>query len=502
MGSWRGSLRFRLLALAIVLAAAGMIAVNVVATVVLRTALLDRVDADLMAVPSGAPAPPPGVTEFANGLGGGQFLSNHVITRIDGRSGAVLSQVVGPAIAGVPLPDLTAARAAIATGGPVTDSPVTVGGVDDPGYRYRIRVLTPSGAGASPLVIAQSLADVEATLTRVATVDALLSVVVIVTLIGAGIPLVAVGLRPLTDVERAAEGIAAGDFSVRSPHAEVASEVGSLARTFNGMVDQIEGAFAGRAAVEEQLRRFLTDASHELRTPLTSIRAYAELFRQGALVADAASLQAMARIEAEAKRMGVLVDDLLLLARLDQHPELRITHVDLHALVSEVFAEISATARDHVLLPQPDSAAPLLIEGDDQGLHQVVSNLVRNAVLHTPAGTRVLGRVTQTPTTAQIHIEDDGPGMTTETAAHVFERFYRPDSGRVRGVAGTGLGLAIVDSITHAHSGTTELHTAPGGGAHFIITLPLTQPVRIGSEPTANRQVDQGGATGSVPTFD
>jgi two-component system OmpR family sensor kinase len=325
------------------------------------------------------------------------------------------------------------------------------------------------------VVIAKSLADIRTTITRVAVIDAVLSAIVVAVLIGIGVPVIRVGLRPLRDVERAAERISGGELSVRAPHSEEPAEVGSLARTFNGLVDQIEGAFDAQQASEARLRRFLADASHELRTPLTSIRAYAELFRQGALPVAAQSLQAMNRIEAEATRMGRLVEDLLLLARLDQHPELRTDRVDVADLVRELATDIAATAPDHVIEVEVDTQAPLLVNGDEHGLRQAVANLLRNAVVHTPAGCHVRVSARSTNEQVVLTVADDGPGMTADSAAHVFERFYRPDTGRTRGAAGTGLGLAIVKSIISAHRGRVQLRTAPGEGACFTVTLPAAR---------------------------
>ena len=465
------SLRFRLLAISIALAVVGMAAVNVVAIVALRNNLFERVDAEVRAVPPVSGARP------AQGMGplpvaSAQFLNNTVITRLDGGSGQVTDTVVGPLLKTAPPPDLSSVSAAIRSGAPLDEQPFTVGAVGDPGYTYRIRVLALPPAGSDVVVIAKSLADIRTTITRIAAIDAVLSGIVVAGLIGIGIPVIRVGLRPLRDVERAAERIAGGDLSVRAPHTDEPAEVGSLARTFNGMVDQIEGAFDAQQASEDQLRRFLADASHELRTPLTSIRAYAELFRQGALPAAPQSLQAMNRIEAEATRMSRLVEDLLLLARLDQHPELRTDRVDVAALVREVSADTAAAAPDHVVEVEVDNRAPLLVDGDEQRLRQVVVNLLRNAVVHTPAGCHVRVSASSNGERVVLTVADDGPGIAVDAAAHVFERFYRPDTGRVRGAAGTGLGLAIVKSLAAAHGGDVDLRTTPGEGACFTVSLP------------------------------
>jgi two-component system, OmpR family, sensor kinase len=323
------------------------------------------------------------------------------------------------------------------------------------------------------VVVAVSLADVEATIARVRTVDAIVSALVIAALIGVGVPSLRVGLRPLTEVESAAERIAAGDDTARAPHDGEPTEVGSLARAFNLMVDKMVAALGTAADSEDRLRRFLADASHELRTPLTSIRAYAELFGQGVFDADPRGREAIGRIEAEAIRMGVLVEDLLLLARLDQQRALTVDEVELDALVGDVAADVAATSPDHVVTVSLPAAGPVLVLGDELGLRQVVRNLVRNAVVHTPPGSRVDVSVTASQSTVVVEVRDDGPGMSEEAALHVFERFYRPDEGRSRAVAGTGLGLAIVESIVNAHHGTVSVRTSPGHGASFTVVLPV-----------------------------
>jgi len=268
---------------------------------------------------------------------------------------------------------------------------------------------------------------------------------------------------------------------VRAPHADEPTEVGSLARTFNTMVDQIEQAFASRDVSEQRLRQFLADASHELKTPVTSIRAWSELFRQGALTADGEALQAIARIEGESLRMGVLVDDLLLLARLDQHPELRLTRLDLADLAREVASSVAATSTGHALVVSGDASVDVV--GDHDGLRRVLVNLLRNAVLYTPAGTHVTITVTASHPAVTVTVSDDGPGMSADAAQHAFDRFYRPDTGRARSVAGSGLGLAIVSSVVEAHGGAVSLDTAPGEGATFTVTLPALGPQHLQKRP-------------------
>ena len=290
-------------------------------------------------------------------------------------------------------------------------------------------------------------------------------------------------LRPLRDVERTAEAIAAGDLSVRVPPADPRTEVGSLASSFNVMVDRFESAYSAQQrsevearASEGRMRRFVADASHELRTPLTSIRGFAELFRQGAADDPERLAQVLRRIEDEASRMGLLVEDLLLLARLDQARPLRQEPVDLLAVAADVVhAATTVHAGSHEVRLDVDTGRGLpVVVGDDARLHQVVTNLVGNAVAHTPAGTRVEVRVQRGEADVVLEVRDDGPGMAPEVASRVFERFYRADTSRSRAASttGSGLGLSIVAAIVAAHGGTVDVDSAPGRGSRFVVRLP------------------------------
>ena len=283
---------------------------------------------------------------------------------------------------------------------------------------------------------------------------------------------VRVGLKPLVAVEDTAEAIAAGDLSRRVPDGPPGTEVGRLSTSLNTMLGQIETSFAEREAAERRLRRFVADAGHELRTPLTSIRGYAELFRQGAIAEPDDQTRAMGRIESEAERMGHLVDDLLLLARLDQQRPLERVPVELGALARDAVAD--ASVRDParpIGIASPESE--VVVTGDPDRLRQVLDNLLGNALVHTPAGTAV--RVTlgaEGDGRVLLAVRDEGPGMTPEQAARVFERFYRADSSRSRSNGGSGLGLSIVDAVVTAHGGTVRCESEPGAGTTFTIALP------------------------------
>jgi two-component system, OmpR family, sensor kinase len=475
------SLRFRVLAVAVLLVVVGMVAVNLMAFFTLRSSLLAKVDQGLLAVPAGASVPAtdrPGLPPIG-GRGpttspDTSFINNLVITILNGSTGTVINRLVGPAVRNAPRPDLSGVIAAIRSGH-LMSGLSTVGGAGYPGYQYRIRVISREGGASSVVVVATSLADLRSTLARVAVVDSVVSLVLLGALIAIGRPVMRVGLRPLTEVDEAAARIGAGDLSVRVPHADEQGEVGHLSRTFNEMAGEIEQAFREQRASDERLRRFVSDASHEIRTPLSTIRAYAELLRQGTLPVDPESQRAARRIEAEASRMGALVNDLLLLARLDERRTEVLAPVEVDEVVSQLAGDTAATAPGHRITCDVEPHA--VVMGEDVQLRQLVGNLLRNAVVHTPEGTTVGAWVRRTDHRVEIVIEDDGPGMPPDVAEHAFERFFRPQPGRAR-AAGAGLGLAIVDSIATAHNGSVELETAPGRGARFTVSLPAMPEAR------------------------
>jgi two-component system OmpR family sensor kinase len=259
------------------------------------------------------------------------------------------------------------------------------------------------------------------------------------------------------------------------------TEVGRLGTALNAMLGHIERAFAARTASEQRLRRFVADASHELRTPLTSIRGYAELFRRGAAERPHDLETAMRRIEEESARMSVLVDDLLLLARLDQGRPLEQESVDLVALASDAVDDARAVAPDRPITFETNG--PVIVTGDEARLRQVTANLLANARLHTPEGTRVYVRVRSTPDGAQLEVADDGPGLAPDEAAHAFERFYRADPSRARAGGGSGLGLSIVAAIAAAHGGRATLDTGPGRPTTVRVELPRVERPRVELPP-------------------
>ena len=340
------------------------------------------------------------------------------------------------------------------------------------GDRYRIRASLDPGESVV-LIVGTPLGDVDSTLHRLFLIELLVTASVLAAILVLGLWIVRLGLRPLGAIGETADAIAAGDLSQRVERAEGKTEIGRLGLALNSMLGQIESAFQARAASEARLRRFVADASHELRTPLAGIRAYAELFGRGANLRPDDLGRAMSGIERESERMGVLVEDLLLLARLDEGRPLEREPVELGELVAEAIE----TART----VEPERTIDLIVEpvvvlGDRDRLRQVLDNLLGNVRSHTPAGTAARVSVTAIDGEAVLEVEDDGPGLGAEHGARVFERFYRSDPSRSRGHGGVGLGLSIVSAVVEAHGGTVSAGEAAGGGAAFRIALPLAEP--------------------------
>ncbi len=352
---------------------------------------------------------------------------------------------------------------------PVVPAHVPSGSVDTDDYRLRTEMLT----DGRQLVIAVPLSELRSTLRRL---SGIMIAVGLGVLAGLGLLawwIVQVGLRPLERIGHTAADIAAGDLSKRVEPADERTEVGRLGLALNAMLAQIEQAFAERTASEERLRRFLADASHELRTPLTSIRGYAELFRRGASERPDDLAKSMQRIEQEAGRMGILVEDLLLLARLDQGRPLEKRAVDLADLSSDAVADARAVDRSRTIALS--SNGPVVVQGDETRLRQVLANLLTNALSHTPSGTPVEVSVAQQDGTASVSVADHGPGLPPTDAGKIFERFYRADRSRARETGGVGLGLSIVAAITKAHDGTVSVEQTPGGGATFRVRFPMSR---------------------------
>jgi two-component system OmpR family sensor kinase len=330
--------------------------------------------------------------------------------------------------------------------------------------------------------VAIDLSDVQHTVNSLALLQIGIGVAVLIVVGVASFVVVHRSLRPLYEVEQTAAAIAGGQRDLRVPQRDPRTEVGRLSLALNGMLTQIQQALASSESSaekargsEERMRRFITDASHELRTPLTTIRGFAELYRQGA-ARDVAML--LSRIENEASRMGLLVDDLLLLARLDVQRPLEQRHVDLLALASDAVHDAQAIDPERSITMEVfDGPGIPEVLGDEPRIRQVLSNLVANALQHTPENADVVVRVGTEGDDVVLEVADKGPGMSQQDASRVFERFYRTDSSRARASGGTGLGLSIVDSLVHAHGGKVTVTTAPGDGCCFRVRLPRISDV-------------------------
>lgn len=337
--------------------------------------------------------------------------------------------------------------------------------------RYRVRASAGPGTGAT-LIVARSLADVDATLRRLLLIMLLVTAGVLGALAALGLWVVRLGLRPLDAIGETAAAIAGGDLSKRVERAEPRTEVGRLGIALNAMLGHIESAFKAREASERRLRRFVADASHELRTPLAAVRAYAELFDRGADRNPADLERAMSGITRESERMSLLIDDLLLLARLDEGRPLEREPVELDEVVRDAVETSAALEADR---PIELEAEPVSVLGDRERLRQIVDNLLSNVRSHTPPRAPVRVRVGAVGDEAVIEVEDSGPGMSEDEAERAFERFYRADESRSRASGGVGLGLSIVAAVAHAHGGTVAARSEPGAGATFTISLPLAR---------------------------
>ncbi|MFL5912575.1 MAG: sensor histidine kinase [Gaiellaceae bacterium] len=492
------SLRARLIAGLLVIAAAGLIALAAITYAEQRSFLFDRADQQAHAAlpivsrslddaganvpgsepqgggfggpvgggpgggPRGGPGPPPHVDLPPGTFGQRRDATGNVL------GNTVLSYAL-------PRPKLPASM-------PV-GKPITVGSSGSSGTRYRA-LAEPTGDQPGATIVAVPLRDVDQTLHRLLRVEALVIAGVLAILAAVVWWLVRLGLRPLDRMGETAGAIAAGDLSRRVTPATPRTEVGRLGLALNSLLAQIEKAFAERQASESRLRRFLADASHELRTPLTSIRGYAEVFRTGAARSPGEKEKAMSRIEDEAKRMGAMVEDLLTLARLDQLPEVARNPVDLARLAEDAAGDARAAAPERTIsVVAPDGEAVVL--GDASNLRQVLGNLTRNALVHTPAGTPVELTVARDGDHAAVTVRDHGPGLPAGDADALFERFWRSDPGRGRGPAGAGLGLSIVAAIVHAHGGSVHAENAPGDGASFSVRLAAAAHEKPATEPAA-----------------
>jgi len=339
--------------------------------------------------------------------------------------------------------------------------------IEAPGADFRVATtVLPSSLGS--VIVAQSLSDFDKTTRQIGIVFLIIGGVALLFIAFASRQVIKIGMKPLEKMEITAEKIAAGDLSARLENFEPDTEVGRLSTSLNQMLSRIEESFAARAESENKLRRFVADASHELRTPLTSIRGFAELHRQGAVPEGEKTKELIARIEKESMRMGSLVEDLLMLARIDQSRELVIADVELSNLIKEAVSSAQAAGPDHPITS--DIAYDVHTQGDADKIYQVVTNLLANARAHTPAGTPIHVATYSTEDGSYVTVADKGPGLSAADQARIFERFYRVDSSRQRSSSdGSGLGLSIVDEVMKAHGGTVSVASDPGNGATFTL---------------------------------
>jgi two-component system OmpR family sensor kinase len=336
----------------------------------------------------------------------------------------------------------------------------------------RWRVLAIHYGDGDVYLVGLSLRDVSAALGQIERVEVALTLAILALLALVTFFVLHLGLRPIKRMTDTATAIAGGDLSHRVPEVAVGTEAGELGLALNSMMTKIEDAFERRTESEARLRQFIADASHELRTPVTTIRGYAELYRSGGLADPDDLAQAMQRTEQESIRMGTLVEELLLLARLDQGRALDADVVDLGIIAIDAVSDARIVDPNRPVTVSV--AEDVRVNGDEDRLRQVVANLIGNALVHTPADTPIVVVVSLTGSNAVIDVSDQGPGMTEPVAARAFERFYRADPSRSRHAGGSGLGLSIVDAIVKAHHGTVEITTAAGVGTNVRVTIPLT----------------------------
>ena len=321
------------------------------------------------------------------------------------------------------------------------------------------------------VVLAIPMDDELSTLSRLLQLEVLISAGVVAATVILALLIIRIGLRPLARMGAVAQDIAAGDLTRRVEPATSKTEIGRLGLALNAMLNQIEAAFAERTESNHRLRRFVADASHELRTPLTSIRGYSEMLRRGAAKSRTDSELARRRIEEESIRMTGLVDDMLVLARLDQGRPLEQAPVDLAAIARDALADARAVAPQREI--SLSSNGPVIVTGDDTRLRQVLGNLVRNALVHTPQNSSIEIAVNTEDSVGRISVADHGPGLASEDMNRIFEPFYRADPSRSRDSGGSGLGLSIVSAVVTAHGGRVKVSETDGGGATFEVELPL-----------------------------
>ncbi len=467
------SLRNRLILASVVLASFAIIASDFAANAALRTYLISQVDDQLINISNTslnrldragiAPLEADDKNspfKILEPLRGVPTATSITLLDIDGN---LIGQVGGElggknfAVTGMKIDEVSQYK----------NRPFTIEGkYSQPDIRALAQML-PTGMGS--VIVADSLEKVDKTLSQLRFLFLILGLIALITIAMAARWIIALGLKPLEAVEDTAEAIAAGDLSARLPAAKPDTEVGRLTTSLNTMLARIEESFTARVESENKLRRFVADASHELRTPLTAIRGFAELHRQGAVVGEVKTKELINRIEKESVRMSSLVEDLLLLARLDQSRELAKEPVDLNTLITEAVASARAAGPNHPIEIKLE-ASEIFVLGDSQRIHQVIANLLANARAHTPNGTEISITAMQGVSETTIAVSDKGPGLSKADQDRIFERFYRADPSRVRNSGeGSGLGLSIVAAVMKAHGGYVSVKSEVGQGATFTL---------------------------------
>jgi two-component system OmpR family sensor kinase len=499
----RTPLRVKLVAAVLALVAAALVITGTTSALALRDYQIKRIDGQLRDTSQKID-----VTQFMPNRHT-PILPTHYLVAM-AVPGLEPQAYVDPSLKPGDLPSLPTSTADIEH---LAGEPYTVKAVSGPNRWRMLITIRPNG---QVVVVGQLMSDVDEALARLIVIDVVVGSAVLVLLASVGVAIVRASLRPLVEIERTAGAIAHGQLGRRVPESDPATEVGRLSRALNAMLAQIEGAFAARAASEgaarhaeaaareaataaqrsetrarrseERMRQFIADASHELRTPLTTIRGFAELYRQGAVEPEQTA-NLLRRIEDEAARMGLLVEDLLLLARLDQERPLVLAPVELRVLATDAVAAAHAIDPERpITLETPEDGRPVLVLGDEPRLRQVLGNLVTNALTHTPSATPVTLRLSVDGGVAVLEVIDAGTGIAPEQADRVFQRFYRVDKARTRQAAsdgqaqavrhsGAGLGLAIVAALVAAHEGSVEVDSVPGAGATFRVRLPLLDKI-------------------------
>jgi two-component system, OmpR family, sensor kinase len=466
------SLRARLLAGLVLLVAFGLLVATVATYFALQGFQTQRLDdqlkTDRLTAINALSGPAPGGRQDGRGTPQTQFLPG-TYGAFYSPDGKTLLSESGFTTDGSP-----------PTSRPKLPSPVPHAGPDVPvlqtysatgGGRFRVLTESVDGVGNEILVLAFPLTESEATLNGLLLSEVVISFGVLIGIALLAWRIIGIGLQPLERMGETAAAIAGGELSRRVEPATKRTEIGRLGLALNAMLARIEQSFAEKTESERRLRRFVADASHELRTPLTSSRGYAEMLRRGASESPEDAATARRRIEEESVRMSVLVDEMLLLARLDQGRPLERQPVDLQTIARDACDDARAVAPKRTI--KLLDSEPVTVIGDDLRLRQVVGNLVRNAIIHTPSSTPIEIALGGSDGHAVLSVVDHGRGLPPGEEGRIFEPFHRADPGRSRDRGGSGLGLSIVAAVVAAHGGSVDVVPTEGGGATFRLELPL-----------------------------